>query len=743
MGTRSAWSRVARSALLIPVFAFLGGESALEASPPIRVLVWDEQQPRQKRAYPNFLGAEIAAQLAKSEEFSVKTARLDDPGHGISPATLQEADVLIWWGHVRQHEISAAEGREIVDRVERGELALIVLHSAHWSVPFMEAMERIAAQDALDRLPESERATATLRFLGERVRKKLAPRHRGTLMSQYRRGDDGKLEILLERPTCVFPRCCDPAEPSTVRTLLPDHPIAAGVPRRFVIPQTEMYDEPFHVPAPDKVIFEESWEDGEHFRSGALWRLGRGQVFYFRPGHETYPVFFEKPVLRIVENAARWLGDGVRAARAGPQPSALDRVLVFSKTSWYRHPEIPAVNEWLVELGKEHDFAVDVTEDANAITAENLARYQSVVLNSTTDIGKSLDDAQKAAFIAWFRSGGSIVGLHAAAVHHGTWPWFETLLGTDFSADSKRSLARVFVSPAGEVHPATAGLGTVVWLEEEWNSFTKSVRGLPGVSVLLSLDETTYDPVRPYFKARNQKPMGDDHPIAWIREFEGGRLFYTGIGHDTRILRSEFGTRHVLEALRWAAGPANQRGSAGRTAVNEDSGGGKTELATFGAGCFWCIEAVLEQLDGVEDVVSGYMGGKVANPTYEQICTGRTGHAEVVQVKFSPEKISYDDLLTMFWKLHDPTTLNRQGADVGTQYRSAIFYHSEEQQKAARASKAKAAKYFSDPIVTEITAASPFYAAEKYHQDYYRLNKNQPYCRFVIVPKLDKLGLER
>jgi peptide-methionine (S)-S-oxide reductase len=169
------------------------------------------------------------------------------------------------------------------------------------------------------------------------------------------------------------------------------------------------------------------------------------------------------------------------------------------------------------------------------------------------------------------------------------------------------------------------------------------------------------------------------------------------------------------------------------------------ELATFGAGCFWCVEAVFEQIDGVLDVRSGYMGGKVTNPTYEQVCSGETGHAEVVQVAFDPARLAYDKLLDWFWKLHDPTTLNRQGNDVGTQYRSAIFYHSEEQQRAAEASKQKlgASGVHGSPIVTEIAKASRFYEAEDYHQEYYRLNKAQPYCRFVITPKLEKLGLEK
>jgi len=168
----------------------------------------------------------------------------------------------------------------------------------------------------------------------------------------------------------------------------------------------------------------------------------------------------------------------------------------------------------------------------------------------------------------------------------------------------------------------------------------------------------------------------------------------------------------------------------------------KHELATFGGGCFWCTEAVLEQLDGVVDVESGYTGGVVDNPTYEQICGGRTEHAEVVKVTFDPKVISYETLLDWFFRSHDPTTLNRQGNDVGTQYRSAIFFHSEEQQKTALSFIDKIANNWSDPIVTELTPAVKFWPAEPYHQDYYRNNPRQGYCSVIIRPKLAKLGLD-
>jgi len=167
-------------------------------------------------------------------------------------------------------------------------------------------------------------------------------------------------------------------------------------------------------------------------------------------------------------------------------------------------------------------------------------------------------------------------------------------------------------------------------------------------------------------------------------------------------------------------------------------------IATLGAGCYWCVEAVFEKLDGVSDVRSGFMGGHVDDPSYDAVCRGQTGHAEVVQVTFDPAVLPYDELLDWFWRLHDPTTLNSQGADFGTQYRSAIFFHDEAQQAAAEASRksADASGTFLSPIVTEITAAGPFYEAMAEHQDFYEANKEGRYCRLVIRPKLRKLELE-
>lgn len=170
----------------------------------------------------------------------------------------------------------------------------------------------------------------------------------------------------------------------------------------------------------------------------------------------------------------------------------------------------------------------------------------------------------------------------------------------------------------------------------------------------------------------------------------------------------------------------------------------KLQTATLGAGCFWCVEAIYQRLEGVEKVESGYSGGVKKDPTYEEVCTGRTGHAEVIRVTFDPKKITFKELLGVFFKTHDPTTLNKQGADEGTQYRSVIFYNSEEQKREAEQVKneTEAAKIWDDPIVTEISPFLGFYKAEEYHQNYYNQNSYQPYCMMVINPKLSKFKKE-
>lgn len=201
---------------------------------------------------------------------------------------------------------------------------------------------------------------------------------------------------------------------------------------------------------------------------------------------------------------------------------------------------------------------------------------------------------------------------------------------------------------------------------------------------------------------------------------------------DTKAVTEKFDKK---EEAKTAATDETKSGAAGLEKAEA------LEVITLGAGCFWCIEAVIERIKGVESAESGYMGGHIKNPTYEQVCTKLTGHAEVVVVKFNPKVITLDRVLEAFWALHDPTTLNQQGNDKGPQYRSAIFYYNDEQKKTAEASMKKAASKFDDPIVTEITKAAEFYPAEEYHQDFFENNQNYPYCQVMIVPKLEKLGL--
>jgi peptide-methionine (S)-S-oxide reductase len=196
----------------------------------------------------------------------------------------------------------------------------------------------------------------------------------------------------------------------------------------------------------------------------------------------------------------------------------------------------------------------------------------------------------------------------------------------------------------------------------------------------------------------------------------------------------------ALTALATAAVAAEKKPMNSTAPASDKPAAGQTERITFGGGCFWCVEAVFQRLKGVTKVVSGYAGGHVANPTYKQVCEETTGHAEVVQLEFNPSEVTYDKLMEVFWAAHDPTTLNRQGADVGTQYRSIVLYENEKQKAAAEKSKATAQKDFKDPIVTEIVPLKQFYVAEDYHQNYYNQNGDKnPYCQVVIRPKLTKL----
>ena len=288
---------------LLPVFCFSAGVA--QAAPLVRVLVWDEQQSQQKAAYgEKFLGETIAEYLGKQEGLSVQSVGLADSEQGLSDGALDAADVLVFWCHRRIKEQDDARAEAVVKRVLEGKLSLVALHSAHWAKPFVRLMQERAKSDALAQIPEAERARAKVEYLNDMPIYKGVKQDTPLTPSFTREGEVWKLVL----PQCVFPAWRADGLPSHVTTLLPRHPIAAGLPVQWDIPQTEMYGEPFHVPAPDEVIFEEKWDKGEFFRSGCVWQVGKGRVFYFRPGHETYPVFKQAEPLRVVENAVRWLG---------------------------------------------------------------------------------------------------------------------------------------------------------------------------------------------------------------------------------------------------------------------------------------------------------------------------------------------------------------------------------------------------------------------------------------------------
>jgi trehalose utilization protein len=289
---------------LLALLCVLCGKSSSADAPPIRVLVWDEQQAAQKSAYDGgFLGDTIAAHLAKQPGFKVTSVNFTSPSQGLSDAELDAAQVIVWWGHQKHGLVETARVEAVVQRVLAGRLALVALHSAHWARPFVRLMQERAKADALAQIPAAERTAAKFEFFNDNPLGKV-PRREAPLTPALRH-EDGVWKLTL--PGCIFPAYRNDGAPGHLKTLLPDHPIAKGLPATWDIPRTEMYDEPFHVPKPDAVVFEERWDKGEWFRSGPLWQVGRGGVFYFRPGHETFPVFKQAENLRVVENAARYL----------------------------------------------------------------------------------------------------------------------------------------------------------------------------------------------------------------------------------------------------------------------------------------------------------------------------------------------------------------------------------------------------------------------------------------------------
>jgi trehalose utilization protein len=274
---------------------------SFSAESPVRVLVWDERQEEQKQAYHGkYLGDTIAAHLQQQEGITVQSLGLNSPEQGLSNATLEQTDVLIYWSHKKNADLDNARADEIVRRVKEGRLSIVVLHSAHWSKPFVKLMQARAIDDAKKQLgPDKEFLIRYENPIGmvPKINDPLTPRLTGSAEN-----------LTLELPLCVFPAWRADGAASEMVTLNPQHPLAKGIPAKWKIAKTEMYAEPFHVPQPDEVIFEEHWAKGEHFRSGCLWNIGKGRVFYFRPGHETYPIFQQAEPLQVLENAARWLG---------------------------------------------------------------------------------------------------------------------------------------------------------------------------------------------------------------------------------------------------------------------------------------------------------------------------------------------------------------------------------------------------------------------------------------------------
>lgn len=282
----------------------------LRADPaPVRVLVWDERQPEQKKAYDGgFLGDTIAKHLAGLPGLTVKSVGLDAPEQGLDEATLAATDVVIFWCHKRPLEQDEARTEALVRRVMAGKTGFVALHSAHWSKPFVRLMQERSKADALAQVPAAERADAKWEYVNDKPYRVIPKKGTPATPNVQKVGQVWRLTL----PQCVFPTYRADGAPSHVTTLLPEHPLAAGLPAKWDIPQTEMYGEPFWVPTPDGVVFEERWDKGEHFRSGSLWKVGQGDVFYFRPGHETYPVFKQAEPLRVLENAVRWMGAEIR-----------------------------------------------------------------------------------------------------------------------------------------------------------------------------------------------------------------------------------------------------------------------------------------------------------------------------------------------------------------------------------------------------------------------------------------------
>lgn len=275
---------------------------------PIRVVVWDEQNPAQKKAYPHYVGNQIASYLQTLPGLMVKSVSINDPDEGLSDQIITNCDVLVWWSHIRNKSVPGQKAREIVGRVKEGKLSLVILHSAITSRVFIEAMNERTREDAAKVIPPG----AKTEFILPAAYKDPLPTDPITPRIEMTNTPDGAPLAKVYYPICEITHWRETGESVTIETLLPDHPIALGVPAQFEIPHTEVYSEPFHVPKPDAVIFQERSTKGEIFRAGMLWTVGRGKVFYFSPGHETFPIYFQPEPLKIIGNAVLWLGGSDR-----------------------------------------------------------------------------------------------------------------------------------------------------------------------------------------------------------------------------------------------------------------------------------------------------------------------------------------------------------------------------------------------------------------------------------------------
>ncbi len=297
-------SAAAATAAASPLAAFAKADDK-----PIRIVCWDEQQAAQKEAYPSFIGEWLAKYLGSRPGLTTKAIALSDPEQGLSADVLDNCDVLFWWGHQKHGDVKPATGKKLVERIKVGDFSLVALHSAHFSTPFMECMFERTRIDAEPQAAAGPKEKMEIQYV-EPPNYRYSPK-RDQIVTPYadvRKFPDGMTKVTMHLPYCCFPAWRADGKSSTIKILKSDHPITQGLPATFTIPHTEMYDEPFHAPTPDERILEECWETGEWFPSGSVWKLGKGRVFYFRPGHETFPVYKEENVLKLLENAARWLG---------------------------------------------------------------------------------------------------------------------------------------------------------------------------------------------------------------------------------------------------------------------------------------------------------------------------------------------------------------------------------------------------------------------------------------------------